>query len=120
MSMNHRPRTLRPGPDCAAFAPLLALVGQEHLDEPDASDLGQHLATCAYCQRELQGFNALDDALSRHFGAPARLPLSRDAITQMMRDDYRPATYAADVQAEPAAPPAQRPRPLARRQRTRR
>ena len=101
MSMNHRPRVLRPSPECAEFAPLLALMGQEQLDEQDANDVRQHLATCAYCQREVQGYNTLDAALSRHFGAPARQPLARDDISQIMREDYRPATNAADLQDEP-------------------
>lgn len=135
MSMNHRPRTLRPGPECAEYAPLLALVGQEDLDDHDTNGLRHHLATCAYCQRELQGYNALDAALSRHFGAPARPPLSRDDVFQMMQEDYRPASDAADFQDEPAAPydepprrstpmpaplPSRAPRPLARRPRPRR
>ncbi len=134
-SMNHRPRMLRPGPECVEFAPLLALVGQEDLDDHDTNGLRHHLATCAYCQRELRGYNALDDALSRHFGAPARPPLSREDVFQIMQEDYRPASDAADVQDEPAAPydapprrsmpipaplPSRAPRRMPRRSRTRR
>ncbi len=135
MSMNHRPRALRPGPECAKFAPLLALVGQEDVDTLDTSELRQHLATCAYCQRELQGYHALDAALSRQFGVPARPPLARADIAYIMREDYRSATGTDDVQEAPAArldaqprrstpipPPtlSKAPRPLARRTRTRR
>jgi hypothetical protein len=82
----------------------------------------------------LQGYNALDAALSRYFAAPARPPLSQDAVLQIMRDDYRPATDGDGFQevsedslnerprrselAQPAR--GEPPRQMARRPRSRR
>jgi hypothetical protein len=133
MSMNHRPRMLRPGPECTEFAPLLALVGQDDLDDYATNDLRRHLTTCAYCRQELHSYNTLDAALSRHFGVPARSPLSRDDIRRITRDDYHPASDVAEVSEEPEPNPHERrtrsgppfaggepPRRMPRRQRTRR
>lgn len=96
MTMNHRARAPRPGPDCASFADLLALAGHERLDTNDAGDLRQHLATCGYCQHELHAYNRLDDLLRHHFGPLERGPLSRREIALMMRDgDEMPARRSA-------------------------
>jgi hypothetical protein len=97
MNMNHHTRPPRPGPDCAFFADLLALVGQERLNANDTSDLRRHLETCSYCQHELNAYNRLDGILRQHFGPLERGPLSRREIAQMMND-------GAD--APPNMPPA--------------
>jgi hypothetical protein len=92
MNNHHYPHAPEPGPACEQFAPLLALVGQERLDPRDNSSLRQHLATCDYCQNELDGYTHLDDLLARHFGAAPRGPLSPADIRALTSRDYRPRT----------------------------
>lgn len=97
-------------PICEYFAPLLPLVGQQRLDSRDSSQLRQHLATCDYCQRELDSYNWLDAALARHFGPVLRGPLSPADIHEISSRAYRPRT----AQPEPAPVPE----PRGNRQRT--
>ncbi len=130
MKNTYHTRPPMPGPECASFAPLLALVGQELLHPHDASELRAHLATCDYCRTELEAYHWLDDALRRHFGPPARLPLSHRDIVHMVDDEgvQRSRRSAAFAGSEPLhaehprslpLPPRGRPpqRPVRRRPR---
>ncbi len=101
MNNHHRPYRPHPGPACESFAPLLALVGQERLSARDASDLRSHLATCAYCQQELESYRWLDDALARHYGPVPRGPLSLADIRAITSRDYQPRTPPPEPLAAP-------------------
>ncbi|GEM_PF-624160 len=109
MNNHHRPQTPLPGPDCESFAPLLALVGQERLAPRDARDLRGHLATCAYCQQELETYNWLDDALARHYGPVPRGPLSLSDVRTITSRDYQPRTPPPEPLAAPETPREPRP-----------
>jgi hypothetical protein len=127
MNRNHHTRPPRPGPACESFAPLLALAGQERLDPRDSSALRAHLATCDYCQSERDAYERLDSALQRHFGPPARPPLSLDDIAQIMSEEEPMHTLRSDPPASATMPrdeqphsQAPRPMPLERPQRPQR
>ena len=92
MNDNDHARPPQPGPACDDFAPLLPLIGQERLNPSDDSRLRQHLATCEYCQSELDSYTALDDTLARQFGPASRGPLSPDDIRELTSIAYRPRT----------------------------
>ncbi|HLV99177.1 MAG TPA: hypothetical protein VKT82_10945 [Ktedonobacterales bacterium] len=121
MNNHYHTRSPQPGPACEYFAPLLSLVGQERLDPRDSSRLRQHLATCDYCQSELDGYTQLDDLLSRHFGTTPRGPLSPADIRDITSRDYRPRTAPPEPMSAPqsnggqrahrSAPPARPTRP---------
>ena len=127
MNMNHHARPPRPGPECASFAPLLALAGQERLDSGEGSALRAHLATCDYCQRERDAYDRLDSALQRHFGQPTQPPLSGRDIAQMIQNDESlPARRSASpasatmLRDEPPRSQAHRPFPAEHPQRPQR
>jgi streptogramin lyase len=65
------PTTPAPRPLCAAFAPLLPLISSGALEESEATPTREHMAGCAWCQRELARYTAVDEALRRQFGAAA-------------------------------------------------
>jgi hypothetical protein len=114
MSNNDRARPPVPGPACEYFAPLLPLIGQERLDPRDSSRLRQHLATCGYCQNELENYTWLDDALARHFGPAPRGPLSPADIRELTSRDYRPRTAPPEPLPAPELSRNHRqPRPVA-------
>ena len=116
MNRNHHTRPPRPGPTCESFAPLLALAGQERLDPRASSALRAHLATCDYCQAEQDAYHRLDSALQRHFGSPARPPLSSRDIARLMSDDEplpaRRSDPPAATMLRDEPPRSQAPRPL--------
>jgi hypothetical protein len=58
-----------PRPLCAAFAPLLPLLSSGALEDDEAAPTREHVAECAWCQRELARYVEVDEALRRGFGA---------------------------------------------------
>jgi hypothetical protein len=110
MNNDYRTRPPAPGPACEYFAPLLPLVGQKRLDPRDSSHLRQHLATCNYCQSELDSYNWLDGALARHFGPAPRGPLSPGDIRELTSSAYRPHTAPPEPVPMPEPQGEQRPR----------
>ena len=101
MNDHNRARPPQPGPACEYFAPLLPLVGQERLNPRDSSSLRQHLATCDYCQSELDSYTWLDDTLARHFGPAPRGPLSPGDIRELTSRAYRPRTNVPEPMPAP-------------------
>jgi hypothetical protein len=110
MNDNYRARPPEPGPACTYFAPLLPLLGQERLNPADAHRLRQHLATCGYCQSELDSYGQMDDLLIRHFGPVPRGPLSSADIRELTSAAYRPRINLADPLPEPASSNHHKPR----------
>jgi Putative zinc-finger len=108
MNDHYRARPAEPGPACEDFAPLLPLVAQQGLDSRDSTRLRQHLATCDYCQSELDSYNRLDDALARHFGPAPSGPLSPADIQELTSPTYHPNTPLPEA---PPAPAGDAPRP---------
>ena len=47
----HRPFP-SPGPECASFADVLPLLGENTLDAETSAHLRQHVGTCTYCQAQ--------------------------------------------------------------------
>ncbi len=105
-------------PTCAAFAPLLPLVGRDLLAEAEAVRLRAHLAGCAHCRAELAIYDEVETALRRSF-APrlgASPPFTREELMQTLdHDTDQPIdhpTPSAPLPA-PAAPPRRSRRLLA-------
>lgn len=72
--MNHTSRPqppLQPRALCAAYAPLLPLLGTGGLAPDEAGELRAHLAECDWCQAKLAEYDTLYAALRRQFGADA-------------------------------------------------
>jgi hypothetical protein len=121
MNTSNHARPPVPGPACKAFIPLLPLVAQQGLDPRDTRRLRQHLASCDYCQSELDSYNSLDDALARHFGPAPRGPLSPADISAITSRAYRPRTpppepllAPAEISDQPAPRPPAPFRPMPR------
>jgi hypothetical protein len=58
-----------PGPFCAVYAPLLPLLDAQALTSEEEASLREHLADCAWCQKQLAAYGVVDDALRRQYAA---------------------------------------------------
>ncbi len=102
--MNHTSHPPAPQPLCPIFEPLLPLLSQGQLDVEEAGATRDHVATCAWCQRQLRDFDFLRDALrrldtrdTRVSDASTYLPLSREDI-------YKEFAHASGRELSPRAP----------------
>lgn len=91
-----------PEPDCASFADLLPLLGEDILDENTHKRLRQHVATCAYCQAQVAVDTRIAGVFRRYFEPPITRPFSQEELMRITDNDPRPQ---AARQATPAPSP---------------
>ncbi|HLY30787.1 MAG TPA: hypothetical protein VKQ36_07145 [Ktedonobacterales bacterium] len=108
MNNHHSPEgALAPTFTCIRFAPLLAAMDElsEVSELPAAEwrdELAQareHLASCAWCQREAQAYARLDEVMRHAVGTAALMPLRTEDI---MRDILGDASGAPESAARGA------------------
>jgi len=82
-----------PGPLCAAYSPLLPLLGTQALSPEQEVSLRAHLADCAWCQNQLATYAVVEAALRRHYTSiPSARPLTLEDIMRADQFDTQPAT----------------------------
>src|SRR5215469_12750519 len=74
-----------PGPECPRYAPLLPLLHAGEINPRDRDAVLRHLNTCAWCARQLAGYDTLAAAMRRHFGG-AIAPTSLPSVETMLHD----------------------------------
>src|SRR5579871_656577 len=79
----------RPGPACAAFAPLLPLVSHHLLEPEEAQRLEAHVADCAHCEARLAAYDRLDGALRQRFGQVVGPLLQSEDIVKHIEDQEK-------------------------------
>jgi hypothetical protein len=92
MSEHPRSRPLpAPGPECAAFAPLLPLL-TTHVLRPDQElALYGHLDTCPWCRSELAGYDAMEAGLRQRYASlPSDRPLTMEQVVRASRGVAQP------------------------------
>src|SRR5262249_47206109 len=112
--MNHNHPTPPPAPQplCAVIEPLLPLLSQGRLDAEETRSTREHVATCAWCQRQLRDYDRLRDALRRleafdDLGLSGYRALTRDEILQA--PDQAPSAPLTPLPPPRAQPPLRRP-----------
>jgi hypothetical protein len=103
-----------PGPFCAIYAPLLPLLDAQALAADEEASLREHLADCAWCQKQLAAYVVVEDAVRRQYAAlPSAHPLTvKDIVraSQSERQSGRASVRRANArQALRAANPPDLP-----------
>lgn len=93
-----------PGPECVRFAPLLPLLSTHATDSDEEARVLDHVATCAWCRRELASYDQIDLLVRRHYPAVDAPPLlSADAVIALVATDDRSAAAHARPRLAPLA-----------------
>lgn len=105
MNSNHHyssPNPLVPSRQCAAYADLLPVLDEPETKPSASADVRAHLATCAYCQVQLNQYAQLDATIARAVG-PGATPRrgTEDIMRDILHDD---TTQAEAAQIAPSAP----------------
>jgi hypothetical protein len=97
-----------PGPDCASFADLLPLLGEDILDDKTHKRLRQHVATCAYCQMQVAIDTRVASVFRHYFEPPAPRLFSPEELMKITDYQKRPASVGQPVPSS-ITPLRQRP-----------
>ncbi|MGE5334265.1 MAG: zf-HC2 domain-containing protein [Nitrososphaerota archaeon] len=100
--MTHPISIPAPTPECAAFETLLPLLDTDALTPGETAATRDHIAGCAWCRSQREGYDTFEAALRRHYspGAPepattfASWPMFR--LENSMRDDEAEALPAGN------------------------
>ncbi|HEX8036200.1 MAG TPA: hypothetical protein VF510_20250 [Ktedonobacterales bacterium] len=94
-----------PTPFCPLYAPLLPLLGGDLLDGEQASEVHDHVSTCAWCQAQCATYAVVDDALRRHFTSaqPAITKASEPPPTALPPITLEQVQHAARYSLPPQA-----------------
>lgn len=65
--MKYTPNAPKPTPRCAAFEPLLPLLGTDALTSDETRASEEHIGACAWCQAQRAAYTSLDAAARRHY-----------------------------------------------------
>jgi outer membrane protein assembly factor BamB len=105
MPTNRAVALASPGPECARFAPLLPLLSSHATDSDEEARVLKHVATCAWCRRELASYGQIDLLVRRHYPAVDAPPLlsSDEVIGRVASADQSAATPAMPRATMPVA-----------------
>lgn len=106
MNQNHQTSQPPSRPFCAAVEPLLPLLSLNALDGAEAAPVREHIAACAFCQRQVAEFNGLRDALRRDDPHDASADHARPALSmeQILRRAAQEADGNTSRQEAPGSP----------------
>jgi len=82
----------QPTPLCAAYAPLLPLLDTDMLMAEERAATREHVAGCAWCQREAASYDTLELAMRRHYGSDTPTGISLPPIAP----PFALAAYSSD------------------------
>lgn len=104
-----------PTPFCAVVGRLLPLLGSYELYPGQAWMVREHVATCQWCATRLAQYDAVDDAVRRHYGENASfdMPIVLEEITQSDLTELN-ARWPKTAAARPRLAARRRPGPPAR------
>lgn len=120
--MTHPTPMPAPTPECAAFEPLLPLLNTDTLTPDEATATRQHIAGCAWCRAQCEGYDVFEVALRRHYRSDVSgirlegiMRAGRDAdadADEAMEDDSSPLVLeiSAITPATPTTPGTSRKR----------